>query len=141
MVFCGKLIDLYIQISDAPKVIDLSGGQPDLTPEWIVWMMRELEKRNLSDKVYLWSDDNLSNDYLLRYLSKDDLEYMRHYRMYGKVCCFKGFDEQSFGFNTQAAPALFPPGSKFSKATCHSVLTSTATPRSRHQKMTTLSAQ
>jgi hypothetical protein len=88
-------------------VIDLSGGQPDLTPEWIVWMMRELEARNLSNKVYLWSDDNLSNDYLLRYLSKDDLEYMRHYRMYGKVCCFKGFDEQSFAFNTAAAPALF----------------------------------
>ncbi|HXC35282.1 MAG TPA: hypothetical protein VNV43_05365 [Candidatus Acidoferrales bacterium] len=103
----AELIDLYLQIKDPPKVIDLSGGQPDLTPEWIVWTMRELEARKLSDKVYLWSDDNLSNDYLLRYLSKHDLEYMRNYRMYGKVCCFKGFDEQSFAFNTNAAPNLF----------------------------------
>jgi uncharacterized Fe-S cluster-containing radical SAM superfamily protein len=103
----AELVDLYLQIENPPKVIDLSGGQPDLTPEWIVWMMQELEARGLSDKVYLWSDDNLSNDYLLRYLSKEDLEYMRHYRMYGKVCCFKGFDEQSFAFNTNAAPELF----------------------------------
>ena len=30
----GELIDLYKLEPDAPQVIDLSGGQPDLVPEW-----------------------------------------------------------------------------------------------------------
>jgi uncharacterized Fe-S cluster-containing radical SAM superfamily protein len=102
-----EMVDMHQKIENAPQVIDLSGGQPDLTPEWIVWMMRELQSRGLFEKVYLWSDDNLSNDYLTRYVSKEDLEFMRGYRNYGKVCCFKGFDEQSFAFNTCASPDLF----------------------------------
>lgn len=103
----SELIDLYQHVENPPKVIDLSGGQPDLTPEWIVWMMRELKARGLQNKVYLWSDDNLSNDYLLRYLTNADLEFMRTYHTYGKVGCFKGFDDQSFAFNTGASPELF----------------------------------
>lgn len=103
----GELTDLYLDIENPPRVIDLSGGQPDLTPEWIIWMMREFELRGLSEKVYLWSDDNLSNNYLMRYLSKEDLAFMRNYRNYGKVCCFKGFDKHSFAFNTGASPELF----------------------------------
>lgn len=27
--------------------------------------------------------------------------------MYSRVCCFKGFDQESFAFNTRADPALF----------------------------------
>jgi len=55
-------------------MIDLSGGQPDLTPEWIPWMMEELNNRGLTDKVYLWSDDNLSNDYFWKYLSDAEID-------------------------------------------------------------------
>ena len=29
------------------------------------------------------------------------------YPGYGRVCCFKGFDAQSFAFNTKASPDLF----------------------------------
>jgi uncharacterized Fe-S cluster-containing radical SAM superfamily protein len=103
----SEMVELYSKSNDQPKVIDLSGGQPDLTPEWIPWMMHELRQRNLEKSVYLWSDDNLSNDYLLRFLTNDDFELMRSYRNYGKVCCFKGFDNESFAFNTAAAPDLF----------------------------------
>jgi len=42
------------------KLIDLSGGNPELTPEWIFQMMQSLEKRELHDKTYLWSDDTLT---------------------------------------------------------------------------------
>lgn len=103
----GDLLDFYEKLPDAPKVIDLSGGQPDLTPEWVPWMMRELKTRELEKSVYLWSDDNLSNNYLMRFLGRDDLELMAAYRNYGKVCCFKGYDGESFAFNTGAAPNLF----------------------------------
>src|SRR5690606_36319878 len=59
----SELIDLYLNESSRPRVIDLSGGQPELVPEWVPWMMRELTDRGLEREVYLWSDDNLSNDY------------------------------------------------------------------------------
>lgn len=99
-----RLIELYLaEPGDRPKVIDLSGGSPDLTPEWIVWMMEALEKAGLSGEVYLWSDDNLSTDYTFTKLSTDQLAVLQNYRQYGRVCCFKGFDEGSFSFNTKAA--------------------------------------
>lgn len=103
----AEIIDLIQRNGPMPQVIDLSGGQPDLTPEWIPWMMKELQRRGLDKSVYLWSDDNLSNDYLQRFLSRADLDYMRGFTNYGKVCCFKGFDSESFAFNTGAAPELF----------------------------------
>jgi uncharacterized Fe-S cluster-containing radical SAM superfamily protein len=103
----SEILDMYQKADNPPNVIDLSGGQPDLTPEWIPWIMRELQNRKLHESVYLWSDDNLSNDYLLRYLSSDDLALLRGFRNYGKVSCFKGFDAVSFAFNTGAKPERF----------------------------------
>ena len=38
----SKLVDLYLDQQDPPPVIDLSGGQPDLAPEWVPWIMKEL---------------------------------------------------------------------------------------------------
>lgn len=103
----GELLDLYMREAVRPKIIDLTGGQPDLTPEWIPWMMRELTARDLQKSVYLWSDDNLSNDYFWRFLTADDIRLIRSYPNYGKVCCFKGFNAESFSFNTKAEPELF----------------------------------
>ena len=102
-----QLVDLYLADADPPPVIDLSGGQPDLTPEWIPWMMAELERRGLHERTYLWSDDNLSNDYFWRYVSAQEQESIRRYKNYGRVACFKGIDAESFAFNTAADPSLF----------------------------------
>lgn len=103
----ADLLDLYLEESPRPRVIDLSGGQPDLVPEWVPWMMQEMIDRGLESEVYLWSDDNLSNDYFWRFLSERDRELILSYRNYGKVACFKGFNSESFAFNTCAAPELF----------------------------------
>lgn len=103
----SELLDLYLNQASPPKVIDLSGGQPDLVPEWVPWMMSELKSRELDSSIYLWSDDNLSNDYFWRFLSTADHELIASYQNYGKVCCFKGFNAESFAFNTCAAPELF----------------------------------
>jgi len=70
-------------------------------------MMTALENAGLANLVYLWSDDNLSNDYLWKYLTPHDLEKLRSYTNYGRVACFKGIDAESFAFNTLADPALF----------------------------------
>ncbi len=104
---CDTMLDYYLEQSDAPLVIDLTGGQPDITPEWVPWMMTSLIKRNLHSKVYLWSDDNLSNDYFWRYLNEEQIELIANYKNYGRVCCFKGIDELSFSQNTGADPSLF----------------------------------
>lgn len=102
-----ELVNLYCKENDRPQVIDLSGGQPDLVPEWIPWMMKTLISENLQTETYLWSDDNLSNDYFWKYLTTQDRDLISTYTNYGKVCCFKGYDEQSFVFNTLAEPEYF----------------------------------
>ena len=102
----AQLVDLYEAERGAPPVIDLSGGQPDLVPEWSSWTLEELERRG-DHSTYLWSDDNLSNDYLWRFLGRAEIAKLAHSRRYGRVGCFKGFDDRSFAFNTKASPSLF----------------------------------
>jgi uncharacterized Fe-S cluster-containing radical SAM superfamily protein len=99
-----QLVELYRQIPDAPRIIDLSGGSPDLVPEWTPWMMRALVDAGLAETTYLWTDDNLSTTYLFDELKPVDLALLRSYQNYGRVCCIKGFDARSFAFNTRAAP-------------------------------------
>ena len=97
----GRLVELYLNQEDPPPVIDLSGGQPDLVPEWVPWMMKELSARGLGKRVYLWSDDNLSTDCFWSFLSDSEREFVAGYENYSRVCCFKGFDSESFAFNTR----------------------------------------
>lgn len=103
----ADLVARYLAEPDRPAMIDLTGGQPDLTPEWVPWTMDALRDRGVEHQVYLWSDDNLSNDYYFRYLTEAQREKIAGYPMYGRVCCFKGFNATSFQFNTKAAPELF----------------------------------
>lgn len=107
LLTADELLDLYQAESIQCPIIDLSGGQPDLVPEWALWMADALTARGLAQQVYLWSDDNLSNEYLWECLSADELRRLVQYPTYGRVGCFKGFDEDSFSFNTRAAPGLF----------------------------------
>jgi uncharacterized Fe-S cluster-containing radical SAM superfamily protein len=101
-----QLVQLYLQLPERvrPQVIDLSGGQPDLVPEWTVWMLDALAEADLNRSVYLWGDDNLSNDYFFRHLSDTEIARVADAPNYGRVCCLKGFDPVSFSFNT-AAPS------------------------------------
>lgn len=103
----SELVDRYLEVPDRPAVVDLSGGQPDLVPEWVPWTMEDLARRSLSDSTYLWSDDNLSNDYFWTELDKDQIRLIEKYPNYGRVCCFKGFDAESFTFNTTTSQSLF----------------------------------
>ena len=106
-VTARRLVELYASQTDRPSVLDLSGGSPDLTPEWILWTMDALEAAGLAEDVYLWSDDNLSTDYLFTKLSAAERERLVRYQHYGRVCCFKGFDTASFAYNTGADDSAF----------------------------------
>lgn len=116
---CETLLDYYQEQENPPLMIDLTGGQPDLTPEWIPWMMDALIKRGLDQKIYLWSDDNLSNDYFWQYLTKEQIQLVRGYTNYGRVCCFKGIDELSFHHNTNAEPSGFDMQFKLAEKLLH----------------------
>jgi hypothetical protein len=70
-------------------------------------MVGALERQGISESVYLWSDDNLSNDYFFSYLTTEQRKTIERHQPYGKVCCFKGFDAASFAFNTQARESDF----------------------------------
>jgi len=107
MLSADELVDLYLAESPRPPMIDLSGGQPDLVPEWIAWMIEALDRRGVAAEVYLWSDDNLSTDYYFSRLTRAQRALIERHPLYGKVCCFKGFDASSFAFNTEARPENF----------------------------------
>jgi uncharacterized Fe-S cluster-containing radical SAM superfamily protein len=102
----AELVDHYLAEPGRPDILDLSGGQPDLIPEWVAWTLQALADRGAGD-VYVWSDDNLSGPYFWSCLTEAERELIATHPRYGRVCCFKGFDAQSFAFNTQAAPELF----------------------------------
>ncbi len=103
----ADMVARYMKEPSPPQIIDLSGGSPDLAPEWVLWTMRALEEAGLEDHTYLWSDDNLSTDFYFNELSAADRAAIARYRNYGRVCCFKGFDAPSLSYNTSAAPAAF----------------------------------
>jgi uncharacterized Fe-S cluster-containing radical SAM superfamily protein len=104
---CSELVDLYSTEGAIAPIIDLSGGQPDLVPEWALWFADEIKRRHMERSVYLWSDDNLSNDFLWRYLGVEERYRLASFENYGRVGCFKGFDARSFAFNTGAEDAMF----------------------------------
>jgi uncharacterized Fe-S cluster-containing radical SAM superfamily protein len=101
----GELIQRYASLCNKPKVVDLSGGQPELTPEMTLWTIRALQDQGLNEDCFLWSDDNLSEDYFWTKLS--GAEEIAEYKNYGRVGCFKGFDAASFSFNTLATEDWF----------------------------------
>ena len=103
----SEMIDLFQRDCKGIRVLDLSGGNPELVPEWVYYMMKELERRKISDQIYLWSDDTLTTRYFFDYLKEDQIDYVKKYKNYGKVCCFKGFDNVSFSFNARLPQELF----------------------------------
>lgn len=105
-VTADEMVLRYAALADRPLVLDLSGGSPDLTPEWIPWTIEALERAGIANQTYLWSDDNLSTDLVFEVLDAGQRALMARAR-YGRVCCFKGFDAESFAFNTGAEPQVF----------------------------------
>lgn len=101
------LVDLYLNLDERSPVLDLSGGSPDLAPEWIAWTLEAVEQRGASPTTFVWSDDNLSSDRLLDREGRRTLEAIARYPNYGRACCLKGFDAPSFAYNTRAHPDGF----------------------------------
>jgi uncharacterized Fe-S cluster-containing radical SAM superfamily protein len=104
-----ETFDLFLQDQrfDDVSAIDLSGGQPDLAPEWCLWTLQELDRRGLRDRLKVWIDDNLSGSFVHSYLTPEDIAYMANHPSHSRVGCFKGYNKESFVFNTNARPEAF----------------------------------
>lgn len=102
-----QLMDKYQEEEFQPKTIYLTGGQPDLVPEWTVSMMEEMEKRELDKDHFLWQDDNLSTYALFDQLSEAQLDYIASFKNYARATCLKGISPESFYANTGASPRFF----------------------------------
>lgn len=99
----NELIELYIDNSiNETNIIDLSGGQPDLIPEWSLSFAQSIDRYELTEKVHLWLDDSLSSFNLWNKLSKKDIDYLSSFPLHSRVCCLKGYNENSFIYNTNA---------------------------------------
>ena len=103
----SDLIDLYEQEEVQAPTFYLTGGQPDLVPEWTLWMMDELEKRGMDKTHFLWQDDNLSSLFLFEKLTPEQLDRFAKYPNYARATCIKGISPQSFSRNTGAAQEYF----------------------------------
>jgi len=83
-----------------------SGGEPTIVLEQWLNLLRELDKRGLSDKVYLQGDTNLTtghfNDELEEkgILEKNILNKIAEYDNIGLLISFKGTDKKRFYDNT-----------------------------------------
>jgi len=102
-----ELLDMFLIEEVKPKIITLTGGQPDITPEWTPWMMEGLIKKGLENQYYLWLDDNLSTDFAWKYLTNAQWELMKNYKNFGRVGCLKSFCEEGFYENTGLHPKFF----------------------------------
>jgi hypothetical protein len=45
----AELVDFYLGEPGRPHILDLSGGQPDLVPEWVPWTLQALADRGADD--------------------------------------------------------------------------------------------
>ena len=96
----GELFQLHLEDECPPNVIDLSGGQPDLVPEWTLWMLEQADALGLRGKRLFWIDDALSTNYLYDILSADQLKFIATFQGVSRACCLKGFSQASFEYNT-----------------------------------------
>lgn len=102
-----QILDLFLAETQKVNIIALSGGQPDLIPEWAPWFIKALIQRGLDEKYFVWVDDNLSTEFAWEYLTKGDWEVMKSYRNIGRLCGIKGYSRETFFENTNVRPEFF----------------------------------
>lgn len=90
------------------NILRLSGGDPFLVPEFILWIVEAVENFRLQDFIYLWVDTNLmTGDFYWKYLSDEQRTKIRNFKNIGFMGCYKGYDEESFTKTCGAAPEFF----------------------------------
>ena len=95
-----ELINLFLSEPNQNKIIDISGGQVELVPEWILWLLNSIEKKEMKGNYNIWIEDSLSNFFLWELLNQEEISFIAKFPLAHRICCIKGYNYQSFGFNT-----------------------------------------
>lgn len=103
----NEMVDLYLGEENRSPVLDLSGGEPSLVPEWLYDTLVALEQREQREKVHVWIDDNLTSFNYWTYLTKKERQFISDTPNHCRAVCFKGFDQESFQFTTLAKADFF----------------------------------
>ena len=117
--FCAP-IDLLraAKNENQPRVIVLSGGQPDLVPEYNLWFLQARETLDMEKSHFIWTDDNLSTDLFFKIMKPSQIDYMLKRPGYARVGCLKGFDAASAAYNTRTNLSFFDAQMKRLKRLC-----------------------
>lgn len=85
-------------------IVDLTGGQPDLVPEWPLALETELNNDpSGAGNYHIRTEDNLNNDFLWRFLSDFDVSRLASSPNHTHIGCFKGFNDESLRNSTRTA--------------------------------------
>jgi len=96
-----EVLDMW-RNNEEKGVLRITGGEPFLAPEFLIEIGKEIKKLKEKQR-YLWIDTNLlGKKYDLVAKTLSDLEIP-----FGICGCFKGFDKETFRFNTNAPKDLF----------------------------------
>jgi len=95
--------------NDRVNILRLSGGEAFLNPKLIYDTVQSIKKiAGLEKKLYLWADCNLATgDFFWKYLTRKQIDEIRNFKNLGICVCYKGFDKESFHYNTGAQPKFF----------------------------------
>ncbi|MBU0470515.1 MAG: 4Fe-4S cluster-binding domain-containing protein [Nanoarchaeota archaeon] len=117
----SELVDNFLRVREEKasegiriNVLRASGGEPSLVLEQWLQMLQHVEKRDLSDEVYVMSDTNLTTGSALESWMKNKeidpgiLKEIACYDNFGLLSCFKGTDSKNFVENTGCSPSYFP---------------------------------
>ena len=137
-VTAAGLVRRYLSEPDPPPILDISGGQPDLVPEWTLDTLRAVEQLDPGERPFVWTDDNLELRLSLAVLSGDEISWMASLPNHARVGCFKGFDESSFSLDSVESGRASQRSSIFLNDYSCLVSTCSATSRSRRQRPRTL---
>lgn len=86
------------------NILRISGGEPMLVPEIIVWLIKEIKNLELQNLIYLRVDTNLIPDFYFTKLIEEQRKLIREFPNVGFTGCYKGIDEFEFWKNTKADP-------------------------------------
>ena len=102
-----ELLGKLLMDSSPPRLLVLSGGEPNLIPEWLPWMLDNLIKRGLEKYFYVWWDTNLSTYFPWKYLSSGQWELVRYSPNLGVQATIKGITSIGFSENSRVQSKYF----------------------------------
>lgn len=98
----------YGSTEERINVLRVSGGEPTIVPEIIIWLIDEIKRIDLQNHIYLWVDTNLLTGNLFwEALGEEGIKEIRDFPNIGFCGCYKGFDAESFYDNLKINPRFF----------------------------------